>query len=68
MGGPKHMDMIFTPRIEYLGCELGSYRVEGDKVIGEIVARFRMPDPKRCAILTGLADPTAKTAKEPLIK
>jgi hypothetical protein len=67
MGGPKHMDMIFTPRIEYLGCELGSYRVEGDKVIGEIVARFRMPDPKRCAILTGIVQVPNET-ETPLIK
>ena len=44
--------IIFAPRPECLGVELSpNVTVDGDRIIGELIFSFRMPDPKRCVIL-----------------
>lgn len=50
--------IVFMPRPEYLGCELSpKVTVDGDRVIGELIFSFRMPDPKRCVVLTNVTMP-----------
>ena len=47
--------LIFAPRPECLGCEFGRTVVNGDRITGELIFRFRMPDPNQCAVLTNFA-------------
>lgn len=59
MAQNENNKIIFAPRPEYLGCELNpNITLDGNRITGEVVFKFRMPNPKRCAVLTNFTLPS----------
>lgn len=63
------MDILFTPKIG-VSHEFGDWRIDPDnpdRVIGEIIATYRLPDPRCCAVLKN-ADWSAPLGAEESVK
>lgn len=51
------MDILFAPKPQVRVTGFGNLRIEGDKVIGSLVAEVKLPDPKQCVIVRNVELP-----------